>query len=74
MKDLKIGTILKAINPCLMKDSGKEALIVGQEYVIIDFFINDFVVKSEVDDNHFFNVNKYEESQESYLDYFEVVK
>jgi hypothetical protein len=60
---LQIGTELVAINPCLMRTTGEEALIVGKEYEIIDLTKDDedndcIVIIDEQNEEHWFLVDE----------------
>ena len=60
---LKIGKKLEAINPCVMRSTGEEALIVGKEYEIIDITIGEentecIVIIDEQNDEHEFPIEE----------------
>jgi len=56
---LKIGDKLKAIDT-KFSDLLTEALILDKEYEIIDLYIHDLVIESEVDNRHFFSLRENE--------------
>jgi hypothetical protein len=60
---LQIGTELVAINPCLMRSTGEEALVVGKEYKIIDLTKDEddedeVVIIDEQNEEHWFLVDE----------------
>ena len=60
---LQIGTELVAINPCLMRSTGEEALIVGKEYKISYLDTDDedndcIVIIDEQNEEHWFLVDE----------------
>jgi hypothetical protein len=66
MKKIKEGTILIAINECIMNESsfenaGKPALIIGKEYVVKEVTRNQILIESELDENHFFEIKSIDE-------------
>jgi hypothetical protein len=61
MKEIKKGTVLIAIHPCKMiyRKVKPNALIVGKEYVVDMVTSEEFRIKSEVSERHYFNFNDY---------------
>ncbi len=59
---LKIGTVLIAKHNCKMKDGSGSALIVGKEYQITFIYerTQEIVIKSELFDDHFFDITELE--------------
>jgi hypothetical protein len=60
---IKIGKKLEAINPCTMRSTGEESLIVGKEYEIIDLTIDDndndcIVIIDEENEEHLFPIEE----------------
>jgi len=60
---LQIGSELVAINPCVMRTTGEEALVVGKEYGIIDLTKDDddedeVVIIDEQNEEHWFLVDE----------------
>ncbi len=72
---MQVGDILIAKDPCAMDYDEIDALIVGKEYKVEDIssihFNPEIKIKSEIDDNHFFSLNK---NDESYYGLFFVLK
>ena len=61
-EEIKIGTIMIAIDPCTMNDgTGKDALVVGKEYVVERVDNLWFDIYSEVDDAHSFPLDDYKD-------------
>ncbi len=52
-------TVLIATQECLMNFTKLPALIIGKEYKIKGFYSGQFVIKSEVDDKHYFELDKF---------------
>jgi len=57
---LKVGTKLIAINECEI-DIGGKALKVGKEYPINELINDEFCIKSEIFEEHFFNFDTIDE-------------
>jgi hypothetical protein len=60
---LEIGKKLEAIDPCVMRSTGEETLIVGKEYEIIDLTIGEennecIVIIDEENDEHEFPIEE----------------
>ena len=60
---LEIGKKLEAIDPCVMRSTGIESLIVGKEYEIIDLTIDDndndcIVIIDEENEEHLFPIEE----------------
>lgn len=60
---LEIGKKLEAIDPCVMRSTGIESLIVGKEYEIIDFTIGEedddcIVIIDEENEEHLFPIEE----------------
>jgi hypothetical protein len=62
---LQIGSELVAINPCVMRTTGEEALVVGKEYKIIDLTKDEdeddedeVVIIDEQNEEHWFLVDE----------------
>lgn len=60
---LEIGKKLEAIDPCVMRSTGEEALIVGKEYEIIDLTISEdddesIVIIDEQNEEHLFPIEE----------------
>jgi hypothetical protein len=60
---IKIGKKLEATNPCTMRSTGEESLIVGKEYEIIDLTIDDndndcIVIIDEENEEHLFPIEE----------------
>lgn len=53
-KEIKVGTMMVAIDPCTMSPSRKDALIVGKEYMVHYVNNHSFCICSEIDDTHIF--------------------
>lgn len=53
MSKLRKGTLLTAIDECIMDDGQGNALIVGCEYAIISIDEDEFIVTSRVGRHHF---------------------
>lgn len=54
---MKEGTILIAKDLCKMNKTEVCALIIGKEYPVKDVFRNQIVVFSEIDENHYFDID-----------------
>ena len=60
---LEIRKKLEAIDPCVMRSTGMESLIVGKEYEIIDLTIDDndndcIVIIDEENEEHLFPIEE----------------
>jgi hypothetical protein len=68
---MQIGTILTAINPCIMEESNKAALTVGKEYPVIKFHRLDgqFAIIDDFNDVHWFAFN----GKHHYSQFFKLV-
>jgi len=58
---MKKGQKIKAIDPCTMYDSGGDALIVGKIYKIVKVTEKEIIVKTKIDENHFFDKKLFNE-------------
>lgn len=58
MKNLKVGQKIRAIDRCIMKDSGKPALIIGKLYPIFKIDKTSIYVESEIFGVHEFPFNE----------------
>jgi hypothetical protein len=52
---MKIGQKIKAIDTCTMYEDGKDALIIGKIYKIVDVTLHTIKVKTEIDESHTFD-------------------
>ena len=57
--NIEVGTVLIAKDPCVMEETGKNALIVGKEYPVDYMNTIYFGIKSEVDEKHIFGFDEY---------------
>ncbi|MES2395834.1 MAG: hypothetical protein V4549_07515 [Bacteroidota bacterium] len=81
-KKLEVGTILIAIDECIMDDSilKKEikALIIGKEYKVLGFDEdndnNSFYIISELYGHHYFNIDPVEGNEKSGYKYYFKIK
>ena len=60
---LKIGKKLKAIDPCVMRSTGEDSLVVGDEYEIIDLTISEdgdesIVIMDKENEEHLFPIEE----------------
>jgi hypothetical protein len=62
----KKGQKIKAVDPCTMYDSEEDALIIGKIYKIVEVTEKEIIVKTEIDQNHFFD-------KKLFNDFFETV-
>ena len=60
---LEIGKKLEAIDPCVMRSTGKDSLVVGDKYEIIDLTISEdddesIVIMDKENEEHLFPIEE----------------
>lgn len=72
--ELQVGTILIAKDPCEMKHTKVNALIVGKEYpiLLIEENENRFIIRSEFCKEHLFTIKGNADSDECLETYFDI--
>ena len=57
---LEVGSIMVAVDPCIMESTGNTSLTVGKEYEVLDIDIEhmDYKIKDDEGYSHWFNIGE----------------